>query len=103
MLTTELGAGGGNSSDTLGATSPHPSISPKSVYSFILSVQPYYHKSLLVWETGTTFLHNHPADSSATLQEAGRQQSPALHTMIMLRHKLFFISTGLHWDHNPWH
>lgn len=95
---TEVG-----SPDTLAATSPHPSISPRSVSSFILSVQPYYHKPVLVWETGTTFLHNHPADSSATLQEAGKQQSPALPTMIMPRHKLFFTSLGLQRDHNPWH
>lgn len=33
----------------------------------------------------------------------GNNRAPALPTMIMPRHKLFFISSGLQWDHNPWH
>lgn len=79
-----------------------PSIHLTKVYSSILSVQPYYHKRLLLWRTGTAFLCNHPADSWAALcrRLGGNRASSVHHAHAEIQALLHLIRATL--DRKPW-
>lgn len=82
----------------------HPSINLAKVYTFILSVQPHYHKRALFWETGTAAFGHHPADSWAALCRRPGGHRPQIRPPHSHWDELVSTSSGLQQDHNnPWH